>query len=224
MKNKIVVFALVLSMMFILVSCQQPKTEDKAAISSFKDVLDTIPENVKADEIYGGWALIAPDGDERFIWSKDFSKSPYHDVLIEFDSKPFVDAGLDLSKLPANIVLNKKIMVGVKLGNENLTYNGEATPLDSFRKIIEIRPTQVVYHSELDHYGINLENGNIFSWAKDMLNNDSDIQFLLDSKMLTDAGVNPTKVTGWEYKKSKVKDSNGNEIEIYKFIKSFNLK
>jgi len=57
-----------------------------------------------------------------------------------------------------------------------------------------------------------------------MQNNDSDIQFLLNPKMLIEAGVNPTKVTGWEYKKTKVKDSNSNEIEIYKFIKSFNLK
>ena len=224
MKNKIVIFAFVLSMMLILVSCQQLNNEDKVIISSFKDLLNTIPENVNTDDIYGGWALTAPDDDVRFIWIKDFSKSPYHDVLIEFDSKPFVDAGLDISKLPANIVLNNKIMVGVKLGNESLTYNGEATPFDSFKKIIEIKPNQIVYHSELDHYGVDLENGNIFSWAKDMLNNDFDLQFLLDSKMLTDAGVNPTKVIGWEYKKTTVKDSNSNETEIYKFIKSFNLK
>jgi len=224
MKNKIVIFVFVLSMMLILVSCQQLNNEDKAIISSFKDLLNTIPENVNTDDNYGGWALTVPDGDERFIWIKDFSKSPFHDVLIEFDSKPFVDAGLDISKLPTNIVLNNKIMVGVKLGNESLTYNGEATPLDSFKYIIEIKPNQIVYHSELDHYGVNLGNGNIFSWAKDMLNNDSDIQFLLDSKMLTDAGVNPTKVIGWEYKKTTVKDSNSNETEIYKFIKSFNIK
>ena len=224
MKNKIVIFVFVLSMMLILVSCQQLNNEDKAIISSFKDLLNTIPENVNTDDNYGGWALTVPDGDERFIWIKDFSKSPFHDVLIEFDSKPFVDAGLDISKLPTNIVLNNKIMVGVKLGNESLTYNGEATPLDSFIKAIEINPNQVVYHSELDHYGVNLENGNIFSWAKDMLNNDSDIQFLLNPNMLIDAGVNPTKVTGWEYKKTSVKVSNSNETEIYKFIKSFNLK
>ncbi len=224
MKNKIVVFVFVLLMMSFLVSCQQRKNEDKVIVSSFKDLLDTIPENVKADDTYGGWALTAPDGDERFIWSKDYSKSPYHDVLIEFDSKPFIDAGLDISKLPTNIVLNNKIMVGVKLSNDKLTYNGEATPLDSFKKFIEIKPNQIVYHSELDHYGVNLENGNIFSWAKNILNNDSDIQFLLDPKMLTDAGVDPTKVTGWEYKKNTVIDSNGTKTDIYKFIKSFNLK
>jgi len=224
MKNKIVLLAFVLSMMLILVSCQQPNAEDKEIISSFEDLLNTIPENVTSDDVYGSWALTAPDDDVRFIWSKDFSKSLYHDVLIEFDSKPFVEAGLDISKLPANIVLDNKIMVGVKLSNESLTYNGEATPFDSFKKIIEIKPDQIVYHSELDHYGVNLENGNIFSWAKDMLNNDSDIQFLLDSTMLTDAGVNPTKVVGWEYKKTTSKDSNGNEIEDYMFIKSFNLK
>ena len=224
MKKKVVLLALIFSLCLIFVACQKPDVESNPAVTSFKEVLDIIPASIKADEIYGGWALTAPDGSARFIWSKDFSKSPYHDALIEFDSKPFVDAGLDLSKLPAGMILDNKIMLGAKFGYDSLTYDGDATPIASFEKLIKLYPSQIKYHESMDHYGVALGNGNIFAWAKDMLQDNSDIEFIIDPQILINAGVSPSEVSGWDYVKTSYTDLDNKEVEIYKFIKSFNLK
>lgn len=87
----------------------------KESITSFENVLNTIPDNVKADEMNAGWSLEAPDGSVRFIWSEDYGKAPLHDVMLEFDAKPFVNAGLDTSKLPENYAVYDDMLIGRKI-------------------------------------------------------------------------------------------------------------
>lgn len=224
MKKKLISVVLVLLAALTIASCRQTDVVGNASISSFKEVLNAIPDNVTADEMNGGWALSAPDGSARFIWSKDFSKSPFHDVMLEFDAQPFIDAGLDVSKLPEGLAFNSKIMVGTKLGTETLTYDGEATPLASYEKIVELKRESIKYHVALDHYGVDLAGGNIFEWAKDMTTNDKDIVFVLNPQIFIDAGVDPAKVEGWVFAKVPVMDANGKPIEVDKFLKPFNLK
>lgn len=115
MKRKLIFVAVSLIVLLTFASCKQLDVIGNTSITSFKEVLNVIPDKIVTDEINGGWSLNAPDGSARFIWSKDFSKSPIHDVMLEFDAKPFIDAGLDVSKLPEGIVYNDKIMVGTKL-------------------------------------------------------------------------------------------------------------
>lgn len=224
MKKILVIIAVVFLMALTFASCKQTDLVGKTSVTSFNEVLKVIPDKIKADEMNGGWSLSAPDGTARFIWSKDFSKSPIHDVMLEFDSKPFVDAGLDVSKLPKGLAYTDKIMVGTKLGNEKLSYKGDATPIASYEKIVELKRSSIKYHADLDHYGVVLSNGNVFEWAKDMSKNDKDIVFVLDPKVFIDAGVDPAKVEGWAFKKVKVDDENGKKIEVDKFLKPFNLK
>ena len=194
-------------------------------------VLKTIPDQVSADDMNGGWSLSAPDGTTRFIWSKDYAKSPLHDVMLELDAKPFTDAGLDTTKLPANYAAyDGKLMVGTKLGNDALTYNGEATPLASYEQIVNKYRASINYHTALDHYGVKLGDGNMFEWAKDLTKNtvnnadqDKDIVFVLNPEPLFAAGVDPAKVTGWAYAEVPVEE-NGKTEQVYKFLKPFNLK
>jgi hypothetical protein len=201
------------------------------SVSSLDQVLKTIPDQVKADEMNGGWSLSAPDGTARFIWSKDYSKSPIHDVMLELDSKPFTDAGLDTAKLPANYnAYDGMLMVGTKLGNDALTYNGEATPLKSYEQIVNKYRASIGYHTALDHFGVKLGDGNMFEWAKDLSRNtvnnadqDKDIVFVLNPEPLIAAGVDPAKVEGWAYLQVTV-DENGKTEQVYKFLKPFNLK
>ena len=203
----------------------------KQSVASLDAVLNTIPDQVKADEMNGGWSLTAPDGTVRFIWSKDFSKSPLHDVMLETDAKPFTDAGLDTTKLPANYAAYEgMLMVGAKLGNDVLTYDGEATPLKSYEQIVNKYRASINYHTALDHYGVKLGDGNMFEWAKDMLKNtatnkdqDKDIVFVLNPEPLIAAGVDPAKVQGWVYTQVPVEE-NGKTEQVYKFLKPFNLK
>lgn len=201
------------------------------SVTSFNAVLETIPDQVKADEMNSGWSFMAPDGTVRFIWSENYSKSPLHDVMLELDAKPFVDAGLDTAKLPENYATYEgMLMVGTKLGSDNLTYNGDPTPLAAYEQIVNNYRASINYHTALDHYGVKLGDGNMFEWAKNLSTNsvteenqDKDIVFVLNPEPLIAAGVDPQKVEGWVYAQVAVEE-NGQTVEVYKFLKPFDLK
>lgn len=196
----------------------------KESVTSFSAILQTMGEKVKPDEINGGWSLPAPDDTARFIWSKDYSSSPLHDVMLEFDAQPFLDAGLDTSKLPENITFYEgMLMVGKKLGEDKLEYSGEATALASYEQIVNLYRDTIGYHTALDHYGVNLGDGNMFEWAKDMSTNDKDIVFVLNPQPFIDAGVDPTAVEGWVFAKVPV-EMGGKSSEVDKLLKPFNLQ
>jgi hypothetical protein len=195
----------------------------KSSLSSFKVVTEELEDKITPDNEYGGWSLSAPDDTVSFFWSKDFSKSTFHDVMLTFEAEPFVTAGLDVNKLPEGMAFDDMIMVGTKLGNEKITYDGEATPYKSYEKIVDLKRTSIKYHAALDHYGIDLGNGNVFEWAKDMNTNDKDVVFALNPEPFIKAGVDPDKVEGWIYAKVPTMQ-NGKKVEVYKFLKPFNLK
>lgn len=202
----------------------------KQSISSFDEVLKTIPDKVTTDEMNAGWSLNAPDDSIRFIWSEDYKKSPLHDVMLELDAGPFVSAGLDTNKLPENYaVYEGMLMVGTKLGEEDKV-SGTPTALSSYELIVNKYRDSINYHTSLDHYGIKLGDGNMFEWAKDMKTNaydksiqDKDIVFVLNPEPLIAAGVDPEKVEGWVYAQVTV-DENGKPIQVWKFLKPFDLK
>lgn len=203
----------------------------KESVTSFEKVLNAAPDQVTADEVNGGWSLAAPDGGVRFIWSQDYSSSPLHDVMLELEAKPFLDAGLDTGRLPENYaVYDDMLMVGSKLGNDKLTYEGEPTALAAYEQIVDKYRSSINYHTALDHYGVKLGDGNMFEWAKNMDTNtvtnedqDKDIVFVLNPEPLIAAGVDPEKVEGWAYAQVEVEED-GKTMDVYKFLKPFNLQ
>jgi hypothetical protein len=232
--KQIAAIAASLTMVISLTACSGLKGLDvvgNKSVNSFDEVLKTIPDNVKADEMNAGWSIEAPDGSVRFIWSEDYSKSAQHDVMLELDAKPFVNAGLDTSKLPSNYAAyDGMLMVGKKLGNDKLTYKGDPTPLAAYEQIVNKYRDSINYHTTLDHYGVKLGDGNMFEWAKDMKTNgynnenqDKDIVFVLNPEPLIVAGVDPKKVEGWVYTQVAVEE-NGKTTNVWKFLKPFNLK
>ena len=230
MKNSIrrwILLALLAVIAVVAAVLLLPKNLDvvgKESVTSFNAVLAAAADKVTPDEINGGWSLAAPDGSVRFIWSKDYSKSPMHDVMLELDAQPFLDAGLDASKLPESFAFFEgKLMVGTKLGNNPLTYQGNATPLASYEQIVSKYRDSVGYHAALDHYNVSVGNGNLFEWAKDMGKNDKDIVFVLNPEPFIAAGVDPSAVAGWVFAKVPV-DIDGKPTEVDKLLKPFNLK
>lgn len=203
----------------------------KESVTSFGTVLNAASGKVTADDANAGWSLEAPDGSVRFIWSEDYSRSPLHDVMLEFDAAPFVNAGLDTAKLPKNYAAYEgMLMVGTKLGSDKLTYKGDPTPLSAYEQIVGKYRGSVGYHTALDHYNVSLGDGNLFEWARDMkvnkstnANQDKDIVFVLNPEPLIAAGVDPQKVDGWAYTTVKV-DIDGKPTDVYKFLKPFNLQ
>jgi hypothetical protein len=204
--------------------CEKLDVVGKASVTSFQTVLKNIHREITTDEMTGGWVLFSPDQSARFIWSKNYSESPLHDVMIVFEAQPFIDAGLELAKLPEDItVFDGMIMVGTKLGQEVLTYKGEVTPIASYEQIVNLKRSSINYHGALDHYGVNLANGNMFEWAKDMSKNDKDMVFVLNPEPFIAAGVNPNNIDGWVFTKVPMDDENGKPIEVDKILKPFNL-
>jgi hypothetical protein len=212
-------------MMLMLASaCSQLDVVGKESKTSFNAVLNALPGNVETDTVNVGWSLSAPDRSVRFVWSEDYSRSPRYDVMLELDAKPFIDAGLDTNRLPANIMFNAgKLIAGTKLGNNQLKYSGTATPFTSYEQIVNLYRQSIGYHAAMDHYGVSIGDGNMFEWAKDMNTNDKDIVFVLNPEPLIKAGVNPDLVNGWAYAKVPM-DVNGKPTEVDKFLKPFNLR
>lgn len=224
MKMRIVGAGLVTLLMLTAGSCGKLDVVGTESVKSFDKVLRQIPQAVSADEVNGGWSLAAPDGSARFIWSKNYAESPLHDVMLEFDAAPFIAAGLAPEKLPANFAFyGGKLMVGTKLGGETLKYQGEAAPLASYEQIVRLKRGAIGYHGALDHYGVNLGDGNMFEWAKDMDTNDKDIVFVLNPAPFIAAGAGPAGIAGWTFAKVTVDDENGKPIQVDKFLKPFDL-
>jgi len=216
-----------------LAACSGLKSLDvvgRESISSFEQVLQAIPDQVKADEMNAGWSLEAPDKSVRFIWSEDYSKSALHDVMLELDAEPFLKAGLDPAKLPDNYAFYEgMLMVGQKLGSDPFRYEGDPSPLASYEQIVSHYRDVINYHTSLDHYGVKLGDGNMFEWAKDMKTNgynnenqDKDIVFVLNPQPLINAGVDPEKVEGWVYTQVPIEE-NGKTTQVWKFLKPFNI-
>lgn len=223
MKKKILLALLTSFALFGLTACGKLDVIGDQSEKSFDAVLTAMKAKVTADDSFGGWSITSPDNEARFLWSKDFSKTTT-DAYLEVDVQPFIDAGLDVSKLPEGMVVDNKIIVGTELGDENITYVGEASPLDSYKKLVKHYRDNISYHAALDHYGVKLGNGNMFEWAKDMKTNDKDIVFVLNPQPFIDAGVDPAALESWIFAKVETMDDNGKKIQVDKFLKPFDLE
>ncbi|MDR2071783.1 MAG: hypothetical protein LBP81_10260 [Treponema sp.] len=213
-------FALLLTTL----SCGKLDVVGTGSVKSFAKVLGQIPRQVTPDERNGGWSLAAPGNSVRFIWSRNYAESPLHDVMIEFDAASFIAAGLDPAKLPGNFaVYDGKIMTGTKLGTERLEYSGEVTPLASYEQIVKLKRNSIGYHMAMDHYGVNLGDGNLFEWAKDMAANDKDLVFVLNPEPFLKAGLDPARIEGWVFTKVTVDDENGKPVQVDKILIPFDL-
>lgn len=215
----------------VLKTAGGPDVVGTGSVSSFEAVLNAAPGRVSADEANAGWSLEAPDGSVRFVWSEDDGRSPLHDVMLEFDARPFVKAGLDTARLPENYAAeNGRLTVGTDLGGDRPSYEGKTTPLSAYERIVGKHRGSVGYHAALDHYNVSLGGGNLFEWARDMKvnrvtdkNQEKDIVFVLNPKPLVAAGADPKKVEGWVYAAVSM-EMDGKAADVYKFLKPFNLQ
>ena len=232
MRYKKSVAALALAAVLVFsTACARLDVVGEQSVNAFDEVLKAAADKVSADEQNAGWSLAAPDDSARFVWSTNPGKSPQYDILLAFDATPFVDAGLDTSKLPENYtVKNDTILVGRRLADDGVTTTEPATSLASYQKTVEKNASVIGYHSAMDHYNVNLGGGNLFEWAKDLTmntvdnsNQDKDIVFVLNPEPLIAAGVDPQRVEGWMYATVNI-GMGAKPEEVYKFLKPFDLK
>lgn len=223
MKNLIAKTAFVLAGLLTLTACSQLDVIGTYSVPSFEAVLTAAGDLVTPDEAIGGWSLNAPDGQARFAWSGDFSKTSGNDALFELDAKPFLDAGLDASKLPEQIRLEgNALIIATELGSK-APATPITTPLAAYEQIIAQGRDRLSYHTAMDHFGITLADGTVFEWAKDISANDKDIVFALNPQPFIDAGVNPEAVSGWKFAKVEIMDDKGKTSQVDKLLKPFNF-
>ncbi len=223
MKNTKRVFmtCLLAALLLLSTACAQVRQDldviGQGSIASFEALLLAAPEQVA--ETADGWAFQAPDGGAKFIWRADWSAG--NDALLAFDAAPFLAAGLDAARLPQAYAYDgETITVGVDLGAQ--AAQGDAAPLAAYGRIVKLAPDAIGYHSDMDHFGVSLGNGNLFEWAKDLGANDKDIVFALNPEPLIAAGVDPNAVEGWAFAKVSMHEG-GKTVELDKLLKPFNL-
>ncbi|MBN2876335.1 MAG: hypothetical protein JXL85_01655, partial [Bacilli bacterium] len=81
----------------------------------------------------------------------------------------------------------------------------------------------VGYHAALDHYGLSLQDGNVFEWAADVNTNDKDIVFVLNPQTLIDAGANVEAVEAWIFAEVEIMNADGTMKMVPKLLKPFDL-
>ncbi len=209
--------------LMLLSACQSLDVVARDSTASFDALIKAVPEDIMPDDNIGGYALEAPDGSARFLWSQDFSQSVY-DAWLETDITPFVEAGLDTTRLPEDMVHEGLLIIGADFGNEPPSYSGEATPIKAYEQIVKYKRDNIGYHAALDHYGINLDGGHMFEWAKNLQTNDKDIVFVLSPQPFLDAGADPNKIPGWVFAKVETMEDKGNNVQVDKLLKPFNIQ
>lgn len=221
--KKVKFIGLTVMTLLIATGCQKLDVIGNGSVVAFNEVLNAIPEHISENDNAQLWRLEALDGSAVYSWSKDYSKTE-NDALLEIDLKPFVDAGLDTTKLPKEMIIGDNITVGINFGDEILSYEGEITPIASYKQIVKLNRQTIGHHAALDHFGIDLGGGNMFEWAKDMSTNDKDMVFVLNPEVFINAGVNVNEIEGWTYAKVETMDKNGKKIEVDKLLKPFDVK
>lgn len=225
MKIKLLtITAIAMVLIFALTACQSTDVVGNVSKTSFEALTNKVSDKLTTDEQSKSWAITSPGG-ERFLLGKDMAGTP--DAAIEFDATPFINAGLDPTKLSTDIYsydqASNRIKIAAELGSPKTAVKADAKVTDSFNKLVETNRESIGYHAKLDHYGIALGNGNMFEWAKDLTTNDKDMVFVLNPQPLIDAGVDPAKVTDWVFAKVPVVDENNKEIQVDKFLKPYEL-
>jgi len=238
MKTTIKLTALFAVLAITALSCSKLDVVGNDSVRAFNDILKSAPQLVSefADlpsvALYPedhGWYIDSPDGGARFIFGRSASQLPPYSVnnvvMIQFDLAPFAAAGLNPDLLPENFtVYNDSIAVGISFESDKSNNQSIKTPLSMYQYIVKTRRDSIGYHGQMDHYGINLENGNMFEWAKNLNTNDKDIVFVLNPDPFIAAGTDPAKIDGWAFAKVTVDDANGKPIQVDKILKPFNLR
>ncbi len=224
MNHALKIMALSVASVLVLTACTSTDTVGKFATESFDAVSVTLADQIAFDEVANAWALKAPTG-ERFSISADFTQGV--DTIQEFDLQPFLDAGLDVTKLDATIFsvnaeTNKLLVIG-NLGDEAVSIDATKSMTTAVEGIVKDYRDSVGFHAKLDHYGIAMGNGNMFEWASDMATNDKDIVFVLNPEPFINAGADPVNIAGWAYAEVEVMDENDKPLMVYKLLKPFDL-
>ncbi|HEX3018034.1 MAG TPA: hypothetical protein VHP31_09305 [Caproicibacter sp.] len=198
----------------LFAGCATTDVVQKYSKQSFSDILKADPSLVSDGK--NNDYILTVDGKTRLTVSRDYSKSE-EDIVLSTPIQPFVNAGLDVSKLSKGYKADGTTLSLVT--NFGKGTGKKDTPEQALFESVTADRKALTYHQALDHYGIVL-NGGKFEFAKDYTKNDKDIVFAITAKPLRDLGVDVQKVEGWAFK--TMKDESGKNVDL--LLKPYNLK
>jgi hypothetical protein len=180
---------LLLSLLILIAGCTSTDVVKREAQSSFEEILAV--DSVESSVMDGFAHIIITDG-----YHFDLSLNPQstdEDVIMAVMAMPFLDAGLDITKLPSNMrIKDDMLLITFEEIKGSMTYDAKG----QMNSLLTNNRTLLGYHAELDHFGIALGDHK-FEWAKNMATNDKDVVFILSAEVLRLAGVNVEAVDGW---------------------------
>ena len=216
MKKYIAAFAMAISLTIFAAGCANADVVRKYSQGSFSEIVQSFPELVTDTTKTDHYFSVTVDGETTLRISNDYSLTGANDIMIVTPVRPFAAAGLIAEKLAdgysvAGDMFELTAGYGDGTGMKN-------TVTDSLFESVTQDRSKLAYHTELDHYGIELTNGK-FEYAKDYTNNDKDIVFVLAADPLKALGVDVNNVEGWIFKTMQNED--GSSVDV--LLKAYDL-
>ena len=183
---------MILASAVLLGACAQADVVLKYSRESLNKLTNQFPNVVSETE---KTISISADGETVLNISKDYSAGQ-DDIVMATPLQPFVDAGLDVAKLPEGFRADGgTLYLTTDFGDEE----GEAaTVADALFSAADANRDALTYHAKLDHYGITLAAGK-FEFAKDYTTNDKDIVFVLKADKIAETGADVNSIKGWTF-------------------------
>ena len=220
--KKLMILAVVL--ITILAGCTAKPVEEKPVVETPVEAVDpsvvsfeALSQSIEWKSEGDKFTLVAPDQSVSLSIAQSFALE--NDVVMSVAAAPFVAAGLDVSKLPEGLYVDGRLNYVTSIEGTT-TY---ASVTEAFTDILSIQGDLVGYHAALDHYGLSLQDGNVFEWAADVNTNDKDIVFVLNPQTLIDAGTNVEAVEDWVFAEVEIMHADGSMEMVPKLLKPFDL-
>ena len=220
--KKLMILAVVL--IAILAGCTAQPVEEKPVVETPVEAVnpsvvsfEALSQSIEWKSEGDTFLIDAPDQSVSLSIAQSFTSE--NDVVMSVDAAPFVAAGLDVSKLPEGFYVDGRLNYVTSI--EGTTTYTNVT--EAFADILSIQADLVGYHAALDHYGLSLQDGNVFEWAADVNTNDKDIVFVLNPQTLIDAGTNVEAVEAWIFAEVEIMQADGTMKMVPKLLKPFDL-
>lgn len=187
----------------LLVGCTKGDKVLKAGQDSFAGIIKAYPVIIK-DNTKEDYISLSVDGVTSLKISRDYSLTDEEDILIETPLKPFIDAGLDVSKLTDGYkAQDEKLYLIGDYGNGTGT---KETAQDSLFESAAYDRTMLTYHRDLDYCGISTRGNEKDSFVSRILNKIfGDTAMLSDPNGLDRFGIRISK-SKFEYAKNYAKN------------------
>lgn len=215
-KKTALLLALSLGFALFLAGCGSGDVVLKYSPGSLDEILEAKPELISqapADERY---YQLTVDGETALLVSRDYSGTGETDLAIATPLAPFVAAGLDPAALGEGYLVQGETLLAT--GSYGEGEGPGETLTDALFESVRADRENLTYHEELDHFGIKLLQGK-FEYAKDYLDNDKDIVFILAAAPLEALGVDVRNIEGWIF--MTMEEPDGSSVDV--LLKPYDL-